>query len=246
MDYFGLLPEGVRDLPLFSLPHIDLLKYVEENNLEDNFWKDKLKIEFPNKPIIDEENVNLVYWYYVYESVEKEIGEIRESNLIHVRKANNKGLTSEAIVELINNLSKSAQNLIVLEDLQKRLPIYISEIRIKKYGSWPKYYYLHAKEEDRELDAHLVGRNYIVNINNNYQDLKNIDINLYRGKFNNINKFLILAYIYLNPSLEKLLDPKSLEDYLDANTEGAVGITYNIPIPVGATHVTTTIGSGLP
>lgn len=237
-----LLPEGVRDIPLFSLSALDLLKQVQERNLDDNFWREKLRLDFPDKPIIDQDNLNLVYWYYVYRRTKEEINKIFERNADLTREARSQGLTSKVILELINKLSASAQELIPLEELEKKLPIHIFSLRSKKYGSWPICY--DSKDDlsqGRDLEIRFAGGGkYLVKLDDKYQDLKDVDLSLYQGKFLIDDKGLILAYIYLEPSLETLLN------FTYSGGGGGTGytITQNIQIPAYANTVTVTLFGG--
>lgn len=247
MALLDLLPAGVKDLPLFSLSALDLLQYVEQRNPEDDFWREKLRLEFPERPIIDPENLNLVYWYYVYKRNEDEISSFFKQNSGSIREARDQSLSSKAIMELINKLSESGQKLIFLEELKEKLSAYISDIRSKKYGTWPKRHDMNDPDLDQELDVRFNGAGrYIVRVGDKQQDLNSININLYPVKFNAANeaqRAIVLAYIYLQPTFETFLNFNY--DYAAGiNTGGAVNFVQTLAIPGGATHITATIGGG--
>lgn len=199
--YFSILPNDIDKKRLLYLVDIELLDNIKDINLDDNFWKNKLNIDFPDGKIIDEENINLVYWYYTYK---KSLNIINNTiNKAERLRNNNEFKHSLSILNAINQLSILGEILAKNEKIIERLEEYIYNERIKKYKSWPKFTPHLLTNVDTFDYTFINGGHIIKNGGPDGKKLINKDISSFKGNFKDNCLNLIFAYVYLYPLFEE-------------------------------------------
>lgn len=240
-DYRKILPSEVFLSSLKYLNNGDLLYHAPKYNLDNSFWTSKLNMDFSDKEIIDMENVDLVYWYYSYIRINEEWKENKGSIVHLTQQFGDKSITYKSVLNLIEKLTDYTKIIEKEEILLTKIKEYIINERIKRYKTWPKCLDIHDKEEQRYLDARFIGSfNYNIRLENEYIKLVDIDINLFKGKFNNINKGLVLSYIYLE-ELYYYVKLKSNTNEVQNNT---ITYTHIVPVPPGTQYITAFVSSG--
>lgn len=199
MNYFQLLPNDILKQVLILLSPRDLFFYVDnfDTNLEDKldnqfwknqrqliiqfmdnqFWNKKLELDYRCYPIIDEDNLNLVYFYNLYQNLCIEnrdlIGGIRNISLCKY----NDGKSLFEIGEQIKIIGiKIMEN----ENLIEKLRDYNKRTRLEKYGFLPTYS-LNWPKDPKYLDFWKKKRGFYYQSKNKHKELSDFDE--YPGKF---------------------------------------------------------------
>lgn len=201
MNYLSIIPNEILNESLLLLSDEDLLNQLENYKLNDYFWQERLKLYFPNKPIIDYQNINLVYWYYVYCKTEEVIKCTKD-------KVNLDDCWTGSILGTISKLYIETKNLSKSQNLEKKLKTYIYDQRVKKYGFWPKYTDSILTFTDHFYHYYIITENHILYWRKPKEsvDIKDKDTIPFKSKFNKLNIGLIFAYIYVHPIFENFYD----------------------------------------
>lgn len=185
MDYLQTLPKDVLRQTALSLPPEDVVELIEDKDLDnilnENFWKDKLQLDFPNTNFPIKETNKNYYLLNVIISNTKEKTKLFENikdfiDQLTIELEIPDG-DSDKIIEYTDDIKKIAKKA-KLKDSTKYKKI-LTNLRLKQDPSWPiilnaekineneSYFDIFGEEKQpKQLDLH----NEYIWVNNNWYE----------------------------------------------------------------------------
>jgi hypothetical protein len=180
MDYLQLSPKDIITV---------------KDNLDDSTYEKKFKLDFPDKEIIDKDNIKLNYWITYYFILYEQVGKIRDKVIDKNNEISHNPIVSSNLFETSNLYLKLGIELKDLEVQISNIKQYAEKKRIEKYKFWPKI--ANNEKEMKNMDVLYQGGGFwVIKSDNQIFPITAINTKDYPIKLNT-DLYSILSYIYL-------------------------------------------------
>lgn len=171
------------------------LKWLHQE-LTQEFYLTEFKKEFPNKPIVDKDNIHLNYWINIYFCYIKE-KDFLIKHCSHINITPDRHLpTGNEIINIGKQLQEKGERILQLEHSIPIIYDYIIKWRTEKCKNWPKQ--VNDEKEMKELDIYYQGGGFwITKMDDKITAIEQLDTNKFKLNSEVCSFEEILSYIYL-------------------------------------------------